>query len=74
MLQIYKTFLIYQNILLFIYTMKYESPKIIEERTIQIEPPLLAGSVVTKDSEVESVGQEVVNHTPDTFDANGNSL
>lgn len=42
--------------------MKYESPKIIEETTIEIYQQFLKGSVVTKDSEVESVGQEIETH------------
>lgn len=45
--------------------MKYESPKIIEETSVEIDEPFLKGSVVTKDSEVESVGQEVETHNVD---------
>ena len=54
--------------------MKYEKPEIIEECTVELETPILGSSVVEKDTEVESTGQEIVNHTVDTFDANGNSM
>jgi len=42
---------------------QYESPKILKETTIELYDNILAGSVVTKKSEVESVGQEVVEHS-----------
>lgn len=54
--------------------MKYEKPEIIEECTVELETPILGSSVVEKDTEVESTGQEIVNHTVDTFDTNGNSM
>ena len=45
-----------------------------DETSIEIKTSVLVGSVVDNDTEVESVGQEVENHTIDTFDSNGNSL
>lgn len=52
----------------------YQPPRIIEETSVEIKTSVLVGSVVDKNTEVESVGQKVENHTIDTFDANGNSL
>ena len=52
----------------------YQSPRIVEETSIEIKTSVLVGSVIDNDTEVESGGQEVENHTVDTFDANGNSL
>ena len=53
---------------------KYQSPIIIEDFLVEIKTPVLASSVIDNDTEVKSVGQEVENHTINTFDANGNSL
>lgn len=41
--------------------MKYESPKIIEDINCELQN-ILAGSVVAEESEVESTGQEIVEH------------
>jgi hypothetical protein len=41
---------------------KYEKPQIIEDCYVDT-PTLLAGSVVEKETEVESTGQEVVEHS-----------
>ena len=42
---------------------KYEAPAILEDVNLEVACGILAQSVVTKDKEVESVGQEVVEHT-----------
>ena len=42
---------------------KYEAPAILEDVNLEVACGILAQSVVTKDKEVESVGQEVVDHT-----------
>ena len=40
-----------------------EAPAILEDVNLEVACGILAQSVVTKDKEVESVGQEVVDHT-----------
>jgi hypothetical protein len=41
---------------------KYEAPAILEDVNLEVACGILAQSVVTKNKEVESVGQEVVDH------------
>lgn len=40
--------------------MKYTTPEMIENIIIELESKILAGSVITEDTTVESVGQEYV--------------
>ncbi len=47
---------------------KYEAPAILEDVSVEVSCGILAKSVVTKDSEVESVGQEVVDHTMTNYE------
>ncbi len=47
--------------------MKYSPPKIINTVDIYLENDLLTGSVVEKETEVESTGQEIVNHDMSGF-------
>lgn len=42
--------------------MKYNSPKILKIKYIQLYQDLLAGSVVSESTTVESTGQEVVDY------------
>lgn len=52
----------------------YIKPLIIEEKKLEVKTSMLVGSVVDKNTEVFSAGQEVEDYTIDTFDADGNSL
>jgi len=45
---------------------KYEVPAILEDVNLEVACSILAQSVVSKNKEVESVGQEVVDHTMTT--------
>lgn len=47
---------------------KYEAPAILEDVSVEVACGILAKSIVTKDTEVESVGQEVVDHTMTGYD------
>lgn len=42
---------------------KYEAPAILEDIHLEVACGILAQSVVTEDQEVESVGQEIEEHT-----------
>lgn len=42
---------------------KYEAPAILEDVNLDLACGILAQSVATEDEEVESVGQEVEDHT-----------
>ena len=47
---------------------QYQAPAILEDVKVELECTILAQSVVTKDTEVESVGQEVVDHAMTGYD------
>ena len=40
----------------------YITPAVIKRVSVELESPILAGSVVTKDSKISTTGQEVVTH------------
>ena len=40
----------------------YITPAVIKRVSVELESPVLAGSVVTKDSQIQTTGQEVETH------------
>ena len=64
----YVNILIGLNILCMMELKKYESPAILEDVSVEVACSILAKSVVTKKTEVESVGQEVVDHSMTGYD------
>lgn len=45
----------------------YTAPAVLEELFLDMEVRIMAQSVVAKDTEVESVGQEIVEHDTDSW-------
>ena len=45
------------------HTKVYKAPAVLRSATVEMENPILAGSVVTKDTKIEPAGQKVDDHS-----------